>query len=241
MTRENKIFALLRNYMKLDDSQFVSAEVIGLAHRVQMPATATPDNPAPLALMVHGYAGDETVMWVFRRAIPANMAIITPCGPLPCEDMAGYRWFRHRGERRVQPELDSLNETMAQLYYFITELPRHYPVDLKHLVMIGFSQGAVMCNSLAMMHPDLLRGVASLSGSMPDLPDIVPYPDLLADLPVFIAHGTQDETAPIKMAHYTRDSYRQLGAQVSYGEYNVGHKMSIQAIHALHAWLAKLI
>lgn len=224
--------------MNLNETDVVPADVIGLLHRVTIPAEATLANPAPLLLMVHGYAGDENVMWIFKRAVPKGMAIITPRAILDADEGSGYQWFDREGDFRINPKPDSLEAALIRLEEFISALPKHYPVDIERLVVAGFSQGAAMCNSYVLRNPNSVRGVASLAGAMPvEIPGIEPYDGLLADLPVFIAHGTEDEILPIKLAHYTRNTYQQLGAKVTYGEYPVGHKMSSQAIKDLQAWL----
>jgi phospholipase/carboxylesterase len=60
-------------------------------------------------------------------------------------------------------------------------------------------------------------------------------------LPVFIAHGTQDETVPVAAARQAREVYTRLGAQVTYGEYPTGHKLTTQAMADLKQWLAQVI
>jgi len=226
--------------MNVGRSVIISRTNCGLIHRVQIPDEVTFQKRAPVIVMVHGWGGDENVMWVFKKVVPPGTILITPRAILE-NDEGGYYWFKHSGKYRINPDQDSLEEALYQLHCFIKNLADRYPVDLNRLVLMGFSQGAAMCNSMALMWPDAIIGVASIAGAMPDLPDIVPYPDLLTGLPVFLAHGTRDETVPLHLAYYTRDTYQQLGADVMYGEYSVGHKMSIEAMKDLRRWLAKVI
>ena len=65
--------------------------------------------------------------------------------------------------------------------------------------------------------------------------------DWLAGLPVFIAHGTRDETVPLSAAQRTRDIYRRLGAVVIYGEYSVGHKANPQEMTDLKKWVSRVL
>ncbi len=227
--------------MSLNDSILVPAETIGLTHRVLIPPTATDAQPAPLLLMVHGYGGDERVMWIFKRAVPSEMAIVTPRAILDAPDEAGYKWFQHEGKVRITPNLESLESALERLQDFILALPNHYPIDLTRLVVMGFSQGAAMVNSFTLSNPDMVTGVVSLAGAMPEtVPGVIPFAGMLADLAVFVAHGSKDETVPLRFAHYTRDTYKQLGAAVTYNEYPVAHKMSGQGIRDLRTWLAKM-
>ncbi|MFN8456807.1 MAG: hypothetical protein U0401_19435 [Anaerolineae bacterium] len=192
----------------------------------------------PAVIMVHGWKGDETVMGIFKQTVPPGVAVVSPRGPLAVED-GGYSWFLRTGTELQPTPPESLLESLSQLRQFITELPQLYPIDPTRLVLIGFSQGSTMANSLIFTYPQLAIGVASLAGLIPDVIQQTKSPNL-AGLPVFIAHGVRDEIVPLAAARYTRDLYRQLGAEVTYGEYHTGHKLTVQGMADLKAWLAKM-
>jgi phospholipase/carboxylesterase len=109
------------------------------------------------------------------------------------------------------------------------------------MVLMGFSQGAMMANALALTQPRRLKGVASLAGAVPQVPELIDCFVSLAGLPVFIAHGVRDETIPLSAAQQARDIYTQRGAEVTYREYPAAHKMSSQGMKELKAWLAKYL
>jgi phospholipase/carboxylesterase len=209
-----------------------------LIHRVQMPPEASAGQPAPVVVMVHGWKGDETVMWIFKQTIPPSVAIITPRAPLAVDD-GGYGWYR-RDESELQPEADSLWAGRDQLEGFLADLPQYYPINPGRLVLMGFSQGAAVCNTLVLTRPGLVQGMASLAGLIPEVVAETAQGDL-DGLPVFIAHGTQDETVPVAAARQAREVYTRLGAQVMYGEYPTGHKLTTQAMADLKQWLAQVI
>lgn len=208
----------------------------GLIHCTYMPEEATQANPAPVVVMVHGWGGDESVMWLFKQTLPPGIAAITPRAPLSLNSK-GFIWFE---ETDLTPAPDSLEAAVNTLEHFLDSLPRLYPIDPTRLVLIGFSQGAFMCNAFVVSHPDKMLGVASLVGAMPPIPEDVGHSSLLAGVPVFVAHGTRDDTIPVRAAQQTRDAYAELGADVTYGEYPMAHKMNSQAMKDLKAWLAKL-
>ncbi|RME46323.1 MAG: hypothetical protein D6796_09180 [Caldilineae bacterium] len=120
-------------------------------------------------------------------------------------------------------------------------MPALYPLDPSRLVLVGFSQGAMVGNALALTRPGLLCGVASLAGAIPPLPPEASPSFLPVEFPVFIAHGVRDETVPLRAARQTREAFRRLGARVTYGEYSVGHKMNTPAMNDLRAWLAEVL
>jgi phospholipase/carboxylesterase len=208
-----------------------------LVHRTQIPPEAGQNRPAPVVVMVHGWKGDETVMWIFKQTVPPGMAIITPRAPLAVED-SGYGWFQHENSE-LEPQPDSLRAGCDHLHRFLAQLPQRYPVDPARMVLMGFSQGAAICNTLVLTKPGQVIGVASLAGLIPDIVAETAQGDL-DGLPVFIAHGTRDETVPITAARQAREVYTRLGAQVTYDEYPTGHKLTTQGMVDLKRWLAEV-
>jgi phospholipase/carboxylesterase len=126
------------------------------------------------------------------------------------------------------------------LHTFVASLPQKYPLDPSRIILMGFSQGAAICNTLVLTQPEQAMGVVSLAGLIPDVVIETVQPGLTG-LPVFIAHGMRDETVPLAAAQQTRDVYTRLGAQVTYGEYPTGHKLTTEGMADLKAWLAQVI
>ncbi|NJN97193.1 MAG: hypothetical protein HC875_25405 [Anaerolineales bacterium] len=211
---------------------------VDLVHRVQIPPEAGPGRLVPAVVMVHGWLGDETVMGIFKQTVPSGVAVISPRAPLAANG-EGYVWYwRDRGG--IQPETDSLWAGRDQLQAFLTSLPDQYPIDPQRIFLMGFSQGAVVCNTVALTWPGRVKGVASLAGLIPDAVIETAQPDL-AGLPVFIAHGVQDKTVPLASAQLSRDVYTRLGAQLTYHEYHTGHKLTTQGMADLKVWLANVV
>jgi len=211
---------------------------IDLVHCVQIPPEASPARPAPVVVMVHGWKGDETVMWIFKQTIPPGVAIITPRAPLAVKD-GGYGWFQ-RAASELEPEPDSLWAGRDHLHRFLAHLPQRYPVDPARMVLMGFSQGAAISNTLVLTQPGLVIGVASLAGFVPDLAAEAARDGSLDGFPVFIAHGIRDDTVPLAAARQAREVYTRLGAQVTYGEYPTNHKLNTQGMKDLKGWLTNI-
>lgn len=216
-----------------DDPNYAES---GLIHCARIPATATPARPVPVVVMLHGWGGNESVMWIFKQTLPAGVAAFTLRAPLELAG-GGFVWFE---ETNLHPKPDTLASALNTLALFLTALPRLYPIDPTHMILMGFSQGAFVGNAFVLTHPYDTSGVVSLAGAMPRLPGVEYHANLLAGMPVFIAHGLRDEAIPVSAARQTRDAYRELGADVTYGEYPVAHKMNPQAMKDLKVWLARL-
>ena len=218
------------------DSYFYG--ISGLIHCVRVPAAAGGANLAPAVVMVHGWGGDESVMWIFKSVVPAHAAIITPRAPVDLAE-GGHIWFEREGVG--DPVGESQRQAIRKFEHFLSSLPDLYPIDPARILLIGFSQGGAMCNTLALTDPERVIGVASLASFIPKLPaEVKPVTDLKG-LPVFIAHGTDDDVIPVDEARKTRERYEGLGAEVTYGEYPVRHKMHSRGIEALGDWVKGLV
>ncbi len=217
------------------DSYFFG--ISGLIHNVRLPTEASGSHLAPAVVMVHGWGGDESVMWVFKNVVPPNAAIITPRAPIDL-DGNGYIWFER--DDVGQPRTASHEIAIAKFEHFVSTLHELYPINPEHIVLIGFSQGGAMCNTLALTRPELVSGVASLGSFVPPFPENQGMVSSVNQMPVFIAHGTKDDIVPLAAAHRTREIYGERDAIITYDEYEVGHKMSSQGIKDLKAWVSIL-
>ncbi len=231
------------------------ASVSGLIHCVRLPEDIS--KPVPTVVMVHGWGGDESVMWIFSRAVPREAAIVTPRAPHKL-DSGGYVWFAH-DERATESRPDEFTEAVATLRHFVSSLPTLHPISHDRIVLIGFSQGAAVCQALTLSYPEITLGLASIAGASPVhsvppspegpgsgnelgryAPDL-PRHNSLAGMPIFIAHGRDDDTVPIESARSSRENFTRKNAAVTYHEYESGHKLNAQGFRDLGAWLQEIL
>lgn len=214
-------------------------ELAGIHYVIHLPEIAEADSRIPVALLVHGWGGDETVMRFFEQVVPKGVAIVRPRAIVPLDE-GGYGWFDTRGLswEEAQRARQNAIETFTR---FLQALPKKHPLNPVKMCLIGFSQGGIMGNFIVLSQPGILLGLAPLGSKVATLPKAIPMVDSLQNFPVFIAHGIDDDVIPIADARAQRDLYQRLNANVTYGEYAVGHKMNTQAIKDLKAWVADLL
>jgi phospholipase/carboxylesterase len=188
--------------------------------------------PFPVVLMLHGWTGDENSMWVFSPRLPENVLIIAPRGLYPTKG-AGYSW--HPDLSKAWPWVDDFQPAVKGLFAEISNL--NFPEgDFSNLHILGFSQGAALAYTMAMMYPERVASLAGLSGFLPDGATSWLRHDRLNGLLVFIAHGTEDERIPIEWARKSVELIEKAGAKVNYCEDNVGHKLSAKCFRGLEAF-----
>ena len=201
-----------------------------LIHRARPPAASAP-TPYPAVVMVHGWLGSEQSMWTFQTIVARHALVISMRAPFTVE--GGYGW-------KLSDSDGSFDEGLAALREFVSRLPSEYPVDQNRIVLMGFSQGAAMSYALALSQPEMTGAVAALAGYLPDPARQWVSPNRLAGKRVFIAHGLIDKMVPVAEAASARDAMLACGAQVTYSEYPIGHKLNAQGMKDLRAWLADI-
>ncbi len=207
-----------------------------LVYRIETPPDVAPPVRLTTVVLIHGWKGNEEVMSIFRHAVPEGRIIVRPRAPFPVVD-GGYGWIRAKRTAAAATSSEALTEGAEALQRLLRTLPEQHPVDPERLILVGFSQGAAVANLLIQSGRGSAAGVASIAGFTPR--DTPTPPDLrLENLPVWVAHGRADEVVPLTAAHKTGDRYRNLGARVTQAEYDTGHKLPLQGMRDLRAWLA---
>ena len=188
--------------------------------------------PFPVLLMLHGWTGDENSMWIFASRLPKNALLIAPRGLFVSKD-AGYSWCIDRS--KPWPWVNDFMPAVESLYNTISN--KTFPEgDFSELHLIGFSQGAALAYTMAIMHPERIASLAGLSGFLPDGASNWLGAERLKGLPVFIAHGTEDNLVPVERARMSIDLLEKAGASVTYCEDIVGHKLSAKCFRGLEAF-----
>jgi phospholipase/carboxylesterase len=207
---------------------------LGLVHKVLEPAGP---GPYRTVVMLHGRFGDEDVMWIFRKSTPVHWLKIAPRGIL-AEDSGGYSWvYQDYGE---WPDLAAFNPAADAVAHFLRALPRVYNADPDHIYLMGFSQGAAVSYATAIANPGLISRIAGLVGFVPEgcaTPSILAP---LEEMPIFMAVGLNDELVPYNRALGCADVMRQANTQLTYNEYNTGHKLNSQGMRDLHDWWSQI-
>lgn len=116
-------------------------------------------------------------------------------------------------------------------------------VPSERIVLMGFSQGAVLALHAGLRAPQRLGGLAALSGYLP-LSTRVLQAEASAfnqRLPLFLAHGEQDEVITIDRARAARTALQTMGHLVDWHRYPMGHEVSDAELVDLAAWLTGVL
>lgn len=194
------------------------------------------ENPR-LLVMIHGWTGDENSMWVFTRGLPSDYWIIAPRAPHAAESK-GFSWRPPQAATFGRPSLETLLPAAEGLIQLVDEYAASVKVEARQFDLMGFSQGGAMVNVVGLLFPQRVRKMGVLAGFLPSgLEDVIAQQPL-AGKNIFVAHGTQDEMVPVDRARASMQELERAGAQITYCEDEVGHKLSSNCLRALESYLA---
>jgi phospholipase/carboxylesterase len=192
------------------------------------------EGPFPVILMLHGWTGDENSMWIFASKMPVGALLIAPRGVFN-SSLGGYSWYRDIIDKL--PALEDFSDAIDQI-----ETALHSDLfsmgDFSRLRLVGFSQGAALAYTLAFRGVNGIKAIAGLSGFVPNGTEKLIDENPLSGLPVFVAHGTRDNIVPVDRARHGLELLKNAGAQVTYCEDDVGHKLSASCFRAMKDFIS---
>jgi phospholipase/carboxylesterase len=206
------------------------------------------EGPHPVGLLLHGLSGDEKVMWIFASRMPKDLLLLAPRATHPFSG-GGYSWVPDRltrlpGTSDFEEPVEALVELLERLGNgdveegsAVGEAIRE--ADFSQVSLVGFSQGAALSYTFALMNPQRSDLIAGLSGFVPEGAERLAEERPLRDKKVFITHGTKDETVPIAKAREAAEVLEKAGADVSFCEEDTGHKLSVACFRSLGAFFSE--
>lgn len=194
----------------------------------------------PVYLLLHGWTGDESVMWVFANRLPDHYLMVAPRGLYPTP-LGGYGWQPKLSSR--WPDYQTLLPPAEKLQALLDDLAGEdtfQQADFTQLHLMGFSQGAALAYTYALTYPGKVQSLVGLAGFMPGEVKSMVEKQPLNGVPAFVAHGNQDDTIPVARARQSVELLERAGARVTYCEDDVGHKLGSNCFRAMREFVDRL-
>jgi phospholipase/carboxylesterase len=212
-----------------------------LAHTIYEP---NGDGPFPTILTLHGRGANAfDLLGLAPHICGGKFLLICPQGPLEtpiAPDTMGYSWYPM--SLGGPPDVTAILASRQKLANFLDECLRRYPIDVKKLVVLGFSQGGVMAYSLALPNPKRFAALVALSTWLPEeLAAQLSITEAVKSLPTLVQHGTQDPMIEIARAREAVEKLRRLRLPLTYREYDMGHEIRPRGLLDLSAWLEEKV
>jgi phospholipase/carboxylesterase len=207
-----------------------------LNYKVHEPESQT-DNPG-LILLLHGVGSNEDDLFRLAGKFPSNFLVVSARAPYTLAP-GRYAWFQvdfSTGKPVIDPE--QAEKSRQVLNTFVNQLIERYGIDSGKVYMGGFSQGGIMSYSVGLTYPQKFNGIFILSSRLlPEVKPLIKAGAVLAQLRIFIAHGTQDAVLPLAYAHEAKAYLQDMVPGTTYHEYEMGHTTADHELADLLKWL----
>ena len=215
---------------------------------LQVLEAETGAQPRASIIILHGLGADGRDFAPFIDEIDLRAAgpvrWLFPNAPqIPVTLNGGYvmpAWFDIHPDRSHEDEA-GLRRSLASIGAVIEgERERGIPAD--RIVLGGFSQGCALSLLTGLRYGHRLAGIVGMSGYLPLAGTLAAERSAAnRDVPIFLAHGLQDEMIVLPRAEASRDALQALGYPVEWHTYPMGHSVCPQEVRDLEHWLQRVL
>ncbi len=199
------------------------------------------EGPFPTLIALHGHGAHALDLIGLSQTLPGGLLWLCPQAPFTIEQgFHGFTWFHFdRSDPRREEEQKQVVEELRE---FIDLAIERYPVDPQRVALLGFSQGGMLGYRLALSEPGRFAGFAALSTTLSaDTATASGGGTTLSRLPVLVQHGEHDPMIAVERARESRQRLEELGVDLEYHEYAMGHQVGAESTRDLRAWLGRVL
>jgi phospholipase/carboxylesterase len=210
---------------------------MSLHYIIKEPKTKLDKNP--VLILLHGYGSNEEDLFSFANELPDHYFIISVRAPF---DMGygSYAWYaiNFDADENKFSDIPQAQQSRDLIANFIDEMLAKYPIDDKNVTLIGFSQGCILSYAVAVSYPQKIQRVVAMSGYFNSKIAIDGFEkNNFENLRLFSSHGSVDQVVPVTWGRKAQPELSQLGIDIIYKEYPIGHGVSPQNFFDFKNWL----
>jgi len=206
-------------------------------------------SPVGSVIWLHGLGADghDFTSLVPQLHLPSHLPLrfIFPHAPLkPVTVNNGYvmrAWFDIYS-MQIDQRIDLAG--IAESVKFVGQLIENEQsrgIAHEKIILVGFSQGAVIAMTAGLQYSKKLAGVIALSGYLPNAAEVLSNKSRANQaLPVFLAHGTEDTVVPFMLGKITEAALKENGIPVAWHSYAMSHTLCNEEVRDITAWLINL-
>ncbi|MEB3339647.1 alpha/beta hydrolase [Okeania sp.] len=200
----------------------------------QLKSISVSPNPKSNSLFValHGWGANcnDLIPFVPQLNLP-DYRFEFPDAPLFHPEVPGGKmWYDFSN-----PKFPGLVESRPILIDWLVSLESQTGIPLSKTILCGFSQGGAMTMDVGVTLP--FAGLIVISGYLhsPPQPSVEKLP------PILIVHGIKDPVVPIEKGRKSRDTFTNLGANIQYKEFDMGHEIIPEVLQLMESFVIKTI
>ena len=203
-------------------------------------------NPKGSIIWMHGLGADcwDFVSIVKELGLPDDLPLRfifpqAPTRPITINNgqvMPG--WYDiSMAELHRKPDEAGVRQSQAAIEQLIArEIERGIPAD--KIILAGFSQGGAIALQTGLRCRETLGGIMALSTYL-TLDDTLAAEATIANanIPILMAHGTQDPLIPLSLAVASRTKMEARGYKVEWREYPMPHSLCMEEVEDIGVWI----
>ncbi len=192
-------------------------------------------NANKLVVFLHGYGADGKDLIdlanPFGMALP-NASFISPDAPHPCAmSPQGRQWFP------IEEIPNGAIKASVNLLGLIDNEVKKLSLTFKDVILIGFSQGAMMSMQCLLINHEQLGAIIGYSGALKEENIEAANDQILngkhkySDTPILLVHGEQDEVVPFQSLEKSKYLLNKIGFNVqTLSRQNLAHGIDPEGI-----------
>jgi phospholipase/carboxylesterase len=198
------------------------------------------DQPKKLLVFLHGVGSDGHDLLSLAPFIQQDFLDIYFMSPHGIEQYEGnsygYQWFslRDRENAVLQREL---TRATPQVLALIEVKLKELSLEWKDVVLVGFSQGAMLALYLTLLHSQKFSSTIAIAGAL-----ITPaqLPSYLSKTPICLIHGSEDQVLHPENLLTAEKKLTSLNFPVEAHKIdNLGHSIDVKVIELLKSFIVK--
>ncbi|MBL8924379.1 MAG: dienelactone hydrolase family protein [Myxococcaceae bacterium] len=194
-----------------------------------------PAGRAPVLVLLHGLGANEHDLFELGRQVaPPGTLVVAVRAPIQLGP-ASYGWFSLRfPDGQPWHDAGQAEAARRRIVEFVRALAKEPGVDAGRITLLGFSQGAILSEAVALTEPALVSAVVLCAGrTLPELKAVAS-----SKRPrVLLLHGRQDPVLRYENAVTTNEVLREAGYAVDFRSFDAGHTIDAAMAEAIRGWL----
>lgn len=212
---------------------------------IEPPETATTS-----VIWLHGLGADghdfEPIVAELGDALTRDVRYVFPHAPrIPVTINAGMvmrAWYDIADTNLANGADESGVRASARMLEGLIEEQLAEGLPSSRILLAGFSQGGAIALHTGLRYGKPLAGILALSTYLPlqeTLRDEMQEAN--RNIPIFLAHGSQDPVIPLALSEHSRQLLTSLGYQVQCHTYPMPHSVCPEEIRDIAIWLEKVL
>ena len=195
-----------------------------------------------ILIMLHGYGSDYNDL-ISLSDFFGNDYLYISVQANHSLSQNSYCWWslNFDSNHTLQSDFDQAKNSVENLNKFIQkEILQKYNIRNENIILLGFSQGAMLAYALSLNFYDNYKKVIGLSGKIQEEIIKLGSNNKYNDHRFYCSHGIYDQTIPIAYARRASNWFKKNKIDHQYQEFQSQHNLSMENIEAVKNWLKNI-